>query len=213
MAFTTAQLSAAITSSQTTFGLQNISTYQGGLPPVGALPLPIGFPMLIDGEYMVCYNQPVAGTVQVRMRGWDGTAAVAHDILANVSVSALASDFGPLNATQTTTQDITNDVAIALGQDGTVALPVGNSIYFINKVTAIALTLPAPIATANGLTLIITSTTAASHIVTATGLFMDGVGTVPHSTATYVAKQGASMSLVAQNGFWNVQALQDVTIS
>jgi hypothetical protein len=49
--------------------------------------------------------------------------------------------------------------------------------------------------------------------VTATGLFMDGVGTVPHSTATYVAKQGASMSLVAQNGFWNVQALQDVTIS
>ena len=40
MAITSAQLTAAITASQTQFGISNVSTNQSGLPVVGALPLP-----------------------------------------------------------------------------------------------------------------------------------------------------------------------------
>lgn len=213
MAITTAQLTAAITASQTQFGISNISTNQSGLPSVGALPLSVGNPMYIDGEWMFCYNQPVAGIVQVRGRGSDGTAAAAHDILSNVSVSALASDFGNPGAGQTTNTDISNDLPMTIGQDATLVLPAANTIYNINKITAAAITLTAPTIQQNGLTLVISSTTALAHVVTATSLFMDGTGTLPHSTATFGAKQGATITLVAENGFWNVQALQNVTIS
>lgn len=213
MAITTATLTAAITASQTTFGISNVSTNQNGLPVVGALPLPIGNPMLIDGEWMFAYNQPVAGTVQVRGRGSDGTVAAAHDILANVSVSASPGDFGNPGATQTTNTDISNDVPITIGQDGTIVLQPANTIFNINKVTAAALTLPAPPANANGVVMVFTSTTAAAHVITATSLIMDGTGTLPHSTLTFNSKQGATATLVAENGLWNVQALQNVTVS
>ena len=80
MAYTTAQLAAVITPSQIQFNLNSI--VGSGLPAVGSLPLPVGNPLVIDSEVMYVYNQPVAGTVQVRGRGSDGTAAVAHDALA-----------------------------------------------------------------------------------------------------------------------------------
>lgn len=213
MAFTTAQLSGAITASQVQFGLTNISANVSGLPTVGALPLPIGNPMQIDGELMYCISQPVAGTVIVRGRGTEG-AASAHDTLSNVIVSASPGDFPIPAPTQLTTLDAANDGPQTIGQDGTLSVSVSNQIYNINKASALALVLPAPSVALNGLTLIFTSNTAFAHVITATSLFMDGTGTLPHSTATFAAKQGASMTIVAENGFWNFSAASNnVTIS
>lgn len=213
MAFTSAQLLTAIGASTLQFTLTNISSNQSGLPPVGALPLPVGNPMQIDGELMYCISQPVAGTVVVRGRGTEG-AAVAHDILANVIVSALASDFPVPAVGQMQTLDPANDAPQSIGQDGTLVLPVSNTIYNINKASALALVLPAPSLALNGLLLVFTSTTAVAHVITATSLFMDGTGTLPHSTATFAAKQGASLTIVAENGLWNFSAASNnVTIS
>jgi hypothetical protein len=213
MAITTAQLAAGITAGQTTFGLQNVSTNQSGLPAVGALPLPVGNPMFIDGEVMFCIAQPASGTVLVRGRGSEGTAAAAHDILAQVSVSSAPSDFGNPGPGQTTVVDLANDAPFTIGSDQTIVVPVSNTNYNVNKVTAAAIVLTAPSVYLNGLTLIFTSQTAAAHVITATSLFMDGTGTLPHTTATFNSKQGATITLVAENGFWNVTATNNVTIS
>lgn len=213
MAFTTAQLAGAITASTLQFNLTNISTGQTGLPVVGALPLPVGNPMLIDSELMYVVSQPVAGTVIVRGRGTEG-ASVAHDILSPVVCSILPGDFPAVAPGQTVTLDPANDGPQTIGQDQTIVVPVANTIYNISKASAAAIVLPAPSVALNGLTLIFTSNTAFAHVVTATSLFMDGTGTLPHSTATFAAKQGASMTIVAENGFWNFSAASNnVTIS
>jgi len=213
MAFTTAQLASSITASQLQFNLTNISTNQSGLPPVGALPLPVGNPMQIDAELMYVVSQPTAGNVIVRGRGTEG-AAVAHDILSNVCVSATPGDFPVPGVGQTQTLDPANDAPQTIGQDGTLVIPVSNTIYNINKVTALALVLPAPPVTLNGLTLVFTSNTAVAHVITATNLYQDGTGTLPHSTATFNSKQGASMIVTAENGLWNFASpANNVTIS
>lgn len=212
MAITSAQLSAAITSSQLTFGLTNV--VGSGLPVVGAQPLSVGVPMLIDSEFMFCYQQPVAGTYTVRMRGSDGTAAAAHDILANVYASATPTDFGNPQAGTETTLDPAEDGPVSIGQDQTLVLQGPNTVYNINKATAAAIILPAPGLPDNGVTLVFTSNTAAAHVITATSLIQDGSTSVPKSTATFTAAKGATIVLVAENGFWNVSGSpQNVTLS
>jgi len=213
MAFTTAQLAGAITASTLQFNLSNISTSQTGLPAVGALPLPIGNPMQIDGEIMYAISQPVAGTVIVRGRGSDGTAAAAHDVLSNVALSSSPTDFPLPFATQTQTFDPSDPIPQGIGQDQTLTVPSINTIYNINKASALALVLPAPTLALQGLTLIFTSQTAFAHVITATSLVMDGTGTLPHTTITFAAKQGASVTLVAENGFWNVSANNNITVN
>lgn len=212
MAFTTAQLAAAITPSQTIFGLINVSTNQSGLPAVGAIPLSVGFPMLIDSEFMFVYAQPQAGTVQVRGRGTE-SAAVAHDILASVSCSASVVDFGNPQPGTTTLIDAAEDLPITIGSDQTITPNGAIAIYNINKLTAAAVILTAPTLADQGVMLTFTSNTPAAHVITATNLFMDGTGTLPHSTATFNAKQGATLTVVAENGFWNVVSNNFVTIS
>lgn len=211
MAITSAQLTAAITSSQIQFGVSNI--VGSGLPAAGAAPLSIGFPMMIDSEIMFVISQPVAGMIMVRNRGSEGTAAVAHDVLANVYTSPNGSDFGQIPSGTTVTIDPTDDVAISIGQDGAIPLPTSSSSYNINKVTAAALTLAAPSLVENGATAVFTSQTAAAHVITATSLIMDGTAAAPKSTATFTAGKGASVMFMVQNGFWNVVASTGVTFA
>jgi hypothetical protein len=81
----------------------------------------------------------------------------------------------------------------------------------LKKATALAsTTLTDPTAAQDGTMLIITSGTAAAHVITST--FRDGT-TGAHTTATYAAFAGATMTLVAQDGGWNVVALQTVTVT
>lgn len=212
MALTSAQLAAAITASQLQFNLTNI--VGSGLPTAGAPPLSVGVPMLIDSEVMFCYQQPIAGTFTVRMRGSDGSAAAAHDILANVYASLSPSDFGNPQAGTETTIDPAEDAPVSIGQDQTIVLMGANTVYNINKATAAALTLPAPSLADNGVSLVFTSNTAAAHVITATSLLQDGTSGSPKTTATFAAFKGASAVFVAENGFWNVSAApQNVTLT
>lgn len=212
MAITTATLTAAITSTQVQFNLSNISG--SGLPAAGSGPLSIGIPMQIDSEFMFVVNQPVAGTVVVRGRGSDGTAAAAHDILTPVYLSPTPSDFGAYQAGTLTTLDPSDDIATSLGQDQTIVVPGSNSAFLITKATAAALTLPAPLLVDNAVTLVFTSATAAAHVITATSLIQDGTSGSPKTTLTFAAQKGASITLIAENGFWNVaNAPQNVTVS
>lgn len=211
MAITTATLTAAITSTQVQFNLSNISG--SGLPAAGSGPLSIGIPMQIDSEFMFVVNQPVAGTVVVRGRGSDGTAAAAHDILAPVYLSPTPSDFGAYQPGTATTLDPSDDIATSLGQDQTITVPGSNSAFLITKATAAALILPAPLLVDNAVTLVFTSATAVAHVITATSLLRDGTSGSPKTTATFAAQTGASMLLMAENGFWNVVSLQNVTLS
>lgn len=211
MAITSASLTAAITASQLQFGLSSISG--SGLPAAGAAAQSIGFPMMIDSEVMFVISQPIAGTVVVRNRGSEGTAAVAHDILANVYTSPLGSDFGNIPPGTSVQIDPTDDVVISIGQDGAVTLPTSNTAYNINKATAAALTLAAPSLAENGLTAMFTSQTAAAHVITATSLIQDGTAAAPKSSATFAAGKGATVTFVAENGFWNVASQTGVTFA
>ncbi len=213
MALASAQLTSAITATQLQFALSNISS-STMLPTVGAQPLSVGVPMQLDGEITFIVSQPVAGTVVVRGRGSDGTAAAAHDTLCNVFFSSSPADFPAPAAGTMITLDLSQDTPVSIGQDATITAPGNsNTVYNINKATAAAITLVAPSLSAQGTEMVFTSQTAAAHVITATSLLADGVAGSPHTTATFAALKGASMTLVAENGLWNVKALVAVTIT
>lgn len=204
MALQSAQLVSAITAGQLTFNLTNLSANaQAALPNVGALPLPMGIPMLIDGEFMYAISQPILGTVTVRMRGIE-SAASAHDVLANVYFSNVAGDFPVPQAGTTTTIDPAEDAPISIGQDQTLVLNGATSVYNINKLTAAAIVLPVPSLGDNGVNYSFTSNTAAAHVITATNLINDGTTSTPKSTATFTAAKGATVNFVVENGLYNV---------
>ena len=209
MALQSAQLLNAITANQITFSLVTVPS---NVPAVGATPMSVGLPTLIDAEFMAIIAQPATGIVSVR-RGVDGTAAVAHDILSNVYVGFTGADLPTPQAGTTTTTDFAEDTAISLGQDQTIALLGSNAIYNINKATAAAIVLPAPSLVDNAVVYTFTSNTAAAHVITATGLIQDGTTTVK-STMTFAAAKGASIMLAVENGFYNVVGSpQNVTLS
>lgn len=93
--------------------------------------------------------------------------------------------------------------------DGIIQIQVG--VAKITKGTAAALLLQAP--ARDGLILTISSTTAAAHVVTATTLLADAVSGSPHTTATFAAFKGATITLLALNGLWNVMGAVGVTIT
>lgn len=189
-----------------------------GFPSVGTVATP-GYLVRIDKEYMLAKGQPVSGTITIARRGFNGTAAVAHDVLAKVEVSSSASDFNPNPPGSTV------DLAAYLPVYDTI----GESITYtsaqiaawgnqprditVSKATAAAIVLVAPSKAQDGLTLVFTSTTAAAHVITATTLLADAVSGSPHTTATFAAFIGASITLKAENGLYNVISSTGVTIT
>jgi hypothetical protein len=101
-------------------------------------------------------------------------------------------------------------VASAAG-DGAITITPGT--VKITKGSAAALTLAAPTAAQEGTFLTITSQTAFAHVVTATSLLGDGVSGSPHTTATFAAFIGATITLEAINLIWNVVSLKGVTVT
>lgn len=92
-------------------------------------------------------------------------------------------------------------------------IPTGAGVAVITKATAAAMTLGAPTVAQDGDLLIITSETAAAHTVTATTLLANGLSGTPWTTATFAAQIGATLTLMAANGLWNVIAQPGVTIT
>ena len=167
----------------------------------------VGSLIMADGEFMLVTDITTTPTVQV-VRGYNNGAlsssAVAHAALAPVTFG-LTSEFGqtsPLNG-----QVI---VATSYSADGTITNPTVNATIFIDKATACALTLTDPAADQTN-TVIIKSLTAAAHTVTyATGFYGD---TTSSDVATFAAKAGASMTILARGGTWGVKSLANVTLA
>ncbi len=205
MAITQTALSADLS----TTGLTMTVAAGTNFPTVGATLPSQNFVVQIDSEKMLAITQPVSGVIKLAQRGYDGTAAASHDVLAKVEVG-LPSDFAqpPAGATvgtppylpvqQTIGENITwtaTDVA-AWGKQP--------RIFALTKGSALAITLVAPSKAQDGLTLQFTNLTAFAHVITATTLLADAVSGSPHTTATFAAFIGASLTLQAQNGLWNV---------
>ncbi len=84
--------------------------------------------------------------------------------------------------------------------------------YVINSTGVDAATLAAPTATVDdGLIIVITSNSAHAHTITATGLLQTGGTAV--NVATFAAHPGASLTLMAYQGLWNVISSNQITFS
>ena len=203
MALSRTTLTTAISASQLTFPVASTAT---GFPPVGTVAA--NQPIVIEDETMFLTGVPVAGTIVVRGRGSDGTPAIAHDIGSPVVTSATPGDFPALPIGFSTLRPVEFPDNVTYGQDGAVAVPVQPTNAFFAKTSAAAMTLAAPSLALNGITLTITSQTAFAHVLTATALINNGATGSPFTTVTFPAFPGASLTLEAQNGLWNVQASQ-----
>lgn len=209
MALTTTSLAAACGASDLTL---SITSTASGFPGVGTYPSP-GQLLQIDGEKMLIVTVPIAGTVKVAMRGYDGSVAVAHGILASVQTSSNIQDFPASPSGSDVPRPPYVHEQVTLGADGAVAVPVDNTNVVITKGSACLFTLAAPSTASNGLRLTITSQTAYAHVLTATSLLENGLTGSPFTTATFGAFIGASLNLIANNGVWNVTGVMTCVLT
>lgn len=189
-----------------------------GFPTTGDN-VPRAYVTRIDKEQFLSVTQPVAGVIKIAQRGYNGTAATAHDTLAKVEVSALASDFADPSPGNVTSLPPYLPSMQTIGEDRTFTSTEiaawGNQAqnFAITKATAAAIVLVAPSKAQDAETIVFTSDTAAAHVITATTLLGDAVSGSPHTTATFAAFIGATLTLQAQNGLWNVVSAVGVTIT
>ncbi len=206
MALTRTSTSAAVTANQVTnLGITSTT----GFPAVGIL----GSRQLvqIDSEFMLVDQVVASGVINVLQRGYNGTIAMAHDILAPVVTSAAPADWQLLPWGSDDTRPPYLDDQKTVGQNGAIACPLKNTTYVLTKGSALAsTTLASPAKDQDGLRLTFTSATAFAHVITA--VMEDGT-TGGSTTATFTAFVGASMILEACNAIWNVIAVQNVTIT
>jgi hypothetical protein len=103
---------------------------------------------------------------------------------------------------------VSDSTFIPLTANGAVPIISGN--YAITKAGSYAGTLAAPTPTTqDGTQIIITSNTAFVHVITATGLLQTGTAAV--NAITFSAYSGASVTLQAYQGKWNVISSNQVT--
>jgi hypothetical protein len=165
----------------------------------------VGGFMRVDDEYMML-EKVSTGLVEVRARGDRGGTAVAHDTLAFVTFG-LASDMVALPARQDIPVPGNRYDLKHVGEDGAIAVPLRDTIYFINKATAAALTLADPKADQDGLQVSFVGTTDAAHVITAVTVY-DSSSADIHTVLTSAAYAGSSLTLIAHAGTWLVLANQ-----
>ncbi len=97
---------------------------------------------------------------------------------------------------------------------GDATLIIQPQVVVLTKGSAAAITLTAPTAGVDdGVRIQITCGSAFAHVVTATTLVQDGVTGGPKTTITMGAFLGASVELMAYNGFWHVLNLKVAVIT
>jgi hypothetical protein len=209
MALTRTSLAADLGASDLTASVTSTT----GFPGVGTYASPLQM-MQVDDEYMLIQVVPASGTVKLMQRGYNGSAAVAHDILAPVSTSSDPNDWAGVPVGEVVNRPPDFDAVRSIGENGVIPVPTQPTTYVITKATALATTtLAAPPKDQDGLRVTFTSQTAAAHVITATSLLADAVTGSPHTTATFAAFIGATITLIADNGLWNVQSSTGVVIT
>lgn len=191
-----------------------------GFPTSGATTPQSNYLVRIDKEFMLAVLQPVAGTITLAQRGYNGTVAQSHDVLARVEVSAAPSDFADPPAGQTTSLPAYLPNQQTIGEDYTFTsaeiAAYGNQpqMFTLWKGSALAITLVAPSKAQDGLRLTFTSASAFIHVLTATSLLASGGTSSPYTTATWTnSKAGGTLVLIAQNALWNVEAASVVALT
>lgn len=164
----------------------------------------------IDNEFTVI--TAINGTLISIRRGLDGSKQVAHNLLAPVTFG-LTSDFpapGPARLTQVDPADDAQSYGATGAIDPTLFTAQRTTVV-LTKATAAAMTIVGPSKAQDGIEVTILSATAAAHTVTYTaGFYAD---TTSSDVATFAAKAGASMTIVARAGTWGVKALANVTLA
>lgn len=209
MALTLTKLTAPITASQL---LWPVASTLVGFPAIGAVLSGTGQPIQVDDELAFIVQVPALNTVLVRSRGSEGTRADAHDINANVITSSNPTDF-PINVPGAAIlRPLTAPDVDSYGQNGPISIPVQDTKIQLTGTVAMTLTLGAPSLAANAVELVITSLTPFAHVISGPGLFQTGTTGTPFGTATFPALVGASMWLIAENGFWSVANTQGAVV-
>lgn len=179
------------------------------VPVTSATGFAAGMNFRIDNEFMIVHPSYVSGTnIPVYRRGDQGSAQVAHVILADATVGA-SGDWPVTGLTQTAFE---GRALVTIGADATIVYPNVNTVYMIRKATAAAITLSAP-ATKGTSNVMATffSETAAAHVITYTpGFYAD---TTSSDLATFAAKAGASATFLTYgNALIGVYSLANVTL-
>lgn len=167
----------------------------------------------IDNEFMIVDRSYSSGTrIPVYRRGDQGSRVVAHQALAPVS-SGLFSDLADLGTYAATPVPWPKPDLVTYSVSGAIAVPKRDTIVVLDKAGVAAMTLAAPAVDQDGLMLIVTSTTAQAHTITATSLLADGESGSPETTATFAAYKGAGCTLMALQGLWQVVSNANATIT
>ena len=171
----------------------------------------VGNLIRVDSEWMLQTAAAVnTTTIPVRRNGMNGSAVVAHTILAPV-MTCLPSDTLNAGPDQILNPAVANKQITSYGASGAITPPTFDTLVLLNKATAAAMTLAGPSALADGTEVTILSTTAAAHTVTYTAGFYGD--TDSSDVATFAAKAGASMTILAIKGTWGVKSLANVTLA
>lgn len=184
--------------------------------------LAAGMFLKIDDEFMLVRNDyNIAGSaftstfVPVVRRGDRGSIQSAHNALALV-VFGLTTDLAayPPGALIQDTQSPLGPDIVTYSVTGAIAIPTRDTIIVLDKAGVAAMTLAAPGKDQDGLRLIITTTTAQAHTITATSLIADGATGSPHTTITFTTGyKGQGIQLMALAGLWQVIANTATTIT
>lgn len=215
MAITATTLTADVGVSDLTIAV----TSGTGFPATGASPSTPHLVIRIDKEYMLAITQPVANTIKVAQRGWGGTVAATHDLLSKVEVGN-ASDFPNPSPGNTVNLPPYAPSMQSIGENKTFTsdevLAWGNqdqNFAFV-KATAATIVLVAPSKTQDGVIARFTALVAVANVITATALLANGATGSPYTTATGAdTKIGATLTLQAQNGLWNVVSNSGFTLT
>jgi hypothetical protein len=199
MALTRTSLAAAIGSTDLTF---NVTSATGAT---------VGGFVKVDDEYAAVVSI-TGNTLSVRTRGDFGGLAVPHGAAAPVTFglrSDLPPQFGRAELVQSPTD---REDFLSLGANGAIACPARDTTFVIAKTSALAAsTLANPTDGQDGLLVTFTSATDFAHVVTV-GNLNDGT-TGNHTTVTFPAFAGASITLLAQDGRWLVKSNNLVVIT
>jgi hypothetical protein len=198
MALTNTSLAAAFTANQLV------------LKATAATGATVGGFAKVDGEYMTI--TAISGTnISVSQRGAQGSAVVDHKILAPLTFGLLSdlSDFGATGIVQPV---ITEKDIVTVGADGVIAVPNRDTLFIIQKGSALASsTFANPSAAQTGVEVTFTSGTDFAHVITTVSV-RDGT-TGLSTVITFPAFTGASVTFVAVNGQWYVKSNNLVVIT
>ncbi len=199
MALVVTSLNGAVTQNAQQIRLTAFTNPQTG--PIGPDVM-----FLVDGEAMRLADATLSPTVSVTRGDTINTAtfAVAHNTLAPV-IYGLTSDFSQ-------GLGVAGAPVWSYGVDATVTNPQVNATIYIDKATAIALTLTDPNKDQTN-TVKFVSLTAAAHLITYATGFYDN--TTTSDVATFPATAGATFTIQAAAGKWRPVATADdgVTIA